>query len=94
MNSLAEAGFDATQGDSMRIIEKPLGSPAIEPERARDLLERMVYVPMYPELTISAVEKMAKTLLQFFQKHPNRKPLPPTEPEQPARSLTGVTSED
>ena len=90
MNALSEAGFDSTQGDSMRIIEKPEGSPAIEPDISRDLLKRMVYVPMYPELTMNAVEKMAQVLLQFFKVDPNQEPIPPTKMEQAANSLTRV----
>ncbi len=91
MAVLSKAGFDSTQGDSLCIIEKPQGSPAMEPDISRDLLKRMVYVPMYPELTMNAVEKMGEVLLQFFKDHPNQEPIPPTKMEQAARTLTGVT---
>ncbi len=70
MDTLRQAGFDATQGESMRIVPKPADSPAIEPVIARDLLKRMVYVPMYPELTDRAAERLAEVLLKFFEEHP------------------------
>jgi dTDP-4-amino-4,6-dideoxygalactose transaminase len=94
LSALGEAGFDATQGDSMRIIEKPEGSPALEPDVSRDLLKRMVYVPMYPELTRNAVEKMAEVLLEFFAEHPNREVTPSIELNQATHSLTGVAGQD
>ena len=74
MDALREAGFDATQGESMRIIPKPADSPAIEPVIAADLLKRMVYVPMYPELTERAVDRLAEVLLRFFEQHPTSFP--------------------
>jgi hypothetical protein len=74
----------------MRIIEKPKDSPATEPDVSRDLLKRMVYVPMYPELTRNAVEKMAKVLLRFFEQHPNREAVLPIETEHAAPSVMGI----
>lgn len=63
---LAENGFDATQGESMRIIERPADSPAIEPDVARELLEKMVYVPLYAELTDRALVRLADVLVSYF----------------------------
>ncbi len=81
MHALKDAGFDSTQGESMRIIPKPADSPAIEPVIAEGLLERMVYVPMYPELTDRAVDRLAEVLLRFFDEHP------------PNETVTGTVSE-
>jgi dTDP-4-amino-4,6-dideoxygalactose transaminase len=77
---LAQAGFDATQGESMRIIAKPEDAPAMEPDASRELLKRMVYVPMYPELSDRAIDKLADVLLRYFMEHP----LEPTTRSEPA----------
>jgi dTDP-4-amino-4,6-dideoxygalactose transaminase len=60
--ALARAGFDATRGDSLIVVEPPAGRPELEPVRARDLLLRTVYAPLYPELPRSALERMAAAL--------------------------------
>ncbi len=68
--TLDKAGFDATQGESMRVVEKPAASPAREPIAAREMLEKMVYLPMYPELSDRAIKKLADVLVGYFQEHP------------------------
>jgi len=60
--ALARAGFDATRGDSLIAVEPPAGRPETEPVRARDLLSRTVYAPLYPELPASALERLAAVL--------------------------------
>lgn len=67
---LYEQGFDATQGESMKIVKRPEDSPAQQPVTAQEVLNRMVYVPMYPELTEKAVDRLAEVLLQYFEDHP------------------------
>ena len=92
MKVLADAGFDTTQGESMRIIDKPADSPAIEPVVSRDLLRRMVYVPMYPELTEKAVDRLAEVLLRYFEEHPAAEIVSPVVPGpmKPAFTSTGT----
>ena len=60
--ALARAGFDATRGDSLVVVEPPAGRPELEPAQARDLLARTVYAPLYPELPPSALGRLAETL--------------------------------
>jgi dTDP-4-amino-4,6-dideoxygalactose transaminase len=91
IRALSQAGFDATQGESLRIIEKPADSPAMDPVAARDLLKKMVYVPMYPELTDRALEKLAGVLLGYFEKHPTRETITAMEGET-ASELLGRAS--
>jgi len=74
---LAENGFDATQGESMRIIERPHDSPALEPDAARQLLEKMVYVPLYAELSNRALVRLGDVLVDSFS--PTER-LPDSEP--------------
>lgn len=71
---LQRQGFDATQGESMRIVKRAEGSQVPEPVVARDLLDRMVYVPLYPELTAKALDRLAEVLVQFFAEHPCETP--------------------
>lgn len=66
MDFLRDNGFDSTQGESMQIIERPDDSPAIEPSVAQHLLDRMVYLPLYPEFTERAIDKMADAVLRFY----------------------------
>ena len=78
MDFLREHGFDSTQGESMQIIERPADSAAIEPQASQSLLERMVYLPLYPELSGRALERMADVVLGFYEQQP------PAENEQPS----------
>lgn len=63
IDRLWKAGFDATQGESMRVVPLPAGHPAPEPETAHRLLEELVYLPCYAEMTEEAVRRMAAVVL-------------------------------
>lgn len=60
IEQMRAAGFDATQGDSMAVVEPPPGRP--EATEARRALARIVYLPLYPEMTDEAMEQMARVL--------------------------------
>lgn len=64
MTRLRDAGFDATQGQSMCVVDPPANRPEWEPQTARRLLDHMVFVPMYAALSESAVDRMADALLE------------------------------
>lgn len=62
ISDLRENGFDATQGESMTVIASPPGHPQSEPEFAHQLHKQLVYLPFYPELPDSALEKIPEIL--------------------------------
>ena len=61
---LRESGFDATQAATLRSVPAPAGRPEAEPRVAKELLERTVYVPLYPEMSARAIERLAGVLLE------------------------------
>lgn len=69
IGTLDRNGFDATQGQSMQVVEAPEGRPEVDATRARQTLARTVYLPCYPELTMSAVERMAQVVRAWVLAH-------------------------
>jgi dTDP-4-amino-4,6-dideoxygalactose transaminase len=67
IDTLHQQGFDATQGDSLHIVKSPEHSPRPGPLSAQGLLNRLVYVPIYPEMTDRAVDRLAVALLRFYE---------------------------
>ncbi len=84
---LRQAGFDATQGESLHIIPRPENSTVPEAINAQDMLTRMVYVPMYPELSDRALNRLGEVLVEFFQK------TPPISCEDPALAIFQETQD-
>ena len=64
ISSLAAAGFDATQGQSMIVVPPPPDRPELDPRAARDGMAKIVYLPFYPEMPTRSLERMAKVLLR------------------------------
>jgi len=63
MAALRREGFDATQGQSLCVVDPPEGRPLLEPDAARAMLANLVFLPLYPDLPQDEVERMAKVLL-------------------------------
>ena len=61
--ALAQAGFDATQGNSMEIVDAPDGRPDTAVV-IRRTFRRIVYLPLYPGMPDSAIERMAQVVRQ------------------------------
>ncbi|MCE5267806.1 MAG: aminotransferase class I/II-fold pyridoxal phosphate-dependent enzyme, partial [Planctomycetaceae bacterium] len=59
MTELALAGFDATQGQSMCVVQPPADRPGLKATAAEDLLARLVFLPFYPEMPPAECERMA-----------------------------------
>ncbi|MBW3542152.1 MAG: DegT/DnrJ/EryC1/StrS family aminotransferase [Planctomycetes bacterium] len=59
---LKAAGFDATQGQSMCVVPGPAGRDEIEPRQTRELLAKMIYVPLYPALPEREIHRLADVL--------------------------------
>ncbi|HJT32469.1 MAG TPA: DegT/DnrJ/EryC1/StrS family aminotransferase [Pirellulales bacterium] len=62
--TLAEGGFDATQGQSLTAIAPPDGRPETEPATARRTMSGTVFLPCYPGLPPSAVSRLAEIVQQ------------------------------
>jgi perosamine synthetase len=59
---LNRAGFDATQGQSMCVIPAPAGRGDLEPVHTRELLEHLVYVPLYAEVPVSEIDRLGQAV--------------------------------
>ncbi|WP_166829285.1 aminotransferase class I/II-fold pyridoxal phosphate-dependent enzyme [Thalassoroseus pseudoceratinae] len=73
IESLRDAGFDTTQGESLCVVNTPKDRPELDPAVSRQLLERLVYLPLYPALTESACDQMAK-IVQKQIREPSKTP--------------------
>ncbi|MCC6124259.1 MAG: DegT/DnrJ/EryC1/StrS aminotransferase family protein [Pirellulales bacterium] len=56
---LARHGFDATQGQSLCVVPPPNGRRAPEARSARTMLDKIVFLPFYPELPPCEARRMA-----------------------------------
>jgi dTDP-4-amino-4,6-dideoxygalactose transaminase len=63
MAGLRRAGFDATQGHSLCVVDPPDDRPELEPPVARHVLAHLVFLPFYPEMPPASIERMAQVLL-------------------------------
>ena len=61
--ALAEAGFDATRVATMKSVPAPAGQDGLAPREALALLDRLIYLPVYPELSERSLERLASVLL-------------------------------
>lgn len=62
IDALARAGFDATQGRSLSVVEPPSGRADAEPSLARRLLAQLVYLPCYPEMDDRELARLAEVV--------------------------------
>ena len=60
--ALLDAGFDATQGSSMEIVEAPEGRTDTA-GNIRALFPKIVYLPLYPEMSRSTLRRMADVVI-------------------------------
>ena len=66
--ALRKAGFDATQGQSMATVAPPVDRPEVAPRQAANVLAKMVYLPIYPEMPERAIRKMAEVVLSVARR--------------------------
>jgi perosamine synthetase len=59
---LAGAGYDATQGTSLRVIDPPEDRPDLDPRAAREALASMVFLPLCPAMPRREIERLARVL--------------------------------
>lgn len=61
---LRRAGFDATCGESLSVVDAPPDRTELEPRVARAILSGIVFLPLYPEMPDREVRRMAQVLLR------------------------------
>jgi len=64
LESLGARGFDATQGQSMCVVQPPKGRPQLQARAAQQILDQTVYLPFYPEMPERAFRRMADLVLE------------------------------
>ena len=64
---LARAGFDATQGQSLCAVPPPANRPSRRATAAESILERIVFPPFYPELSVRESRRLAVAILETAQ---------------------------
>jgi len=62
---LARHGFDATQGQSMIVVDPPTGREDLEPRETRRFLARILFLPFYDALPDDELDRMAAVLAHF-----------------------------
>ncbi len=60
--TLAYAGFDSTQGNSMTVVDPPETHPECEPHNTREMFQHLLYLPCYPAMDETALVSMAQAL--------------------------------
>ena len=60
---LRKAGFDATQGESMQIVASPTDR-SDSAATIRRSFPRIVYIPLYPDMPESDIDRMGKTVCE------------------------------
>jgi len=63
MENLRDAGFDAPQGHSMYVIPPPADRAENAAGTATEILRKVVYLPIYPEMPDGELRRMAKSVL-------------------------------
>lgn len=64
---LARHGFDATQGQSMIVVDPPAGRDDLEPRATRRFLARILFLPFYDALPDAELDRMAEALVRFSE---------------------------
>lgn len=67
LDRLWRAGFDATQGQSLCIVDAPAGRAELAATDARAMLEKTVFLPLYPDLPVRSLLQMADVVLDECQ---------------------------
>ncbi|MBO0350283.1 DegT/DnrJ/EryC1/StrS family aminotransferase [Phormidium pseudopriestleyi FRX01] len=64
--TLANAGFDSTQGNSMTVVNPPETHLEWEPRNAREIFKHLLYLPCYPAMDDTTLVSMAQALRPIF----------------------------
>ena len=64
ITALQREGFDATQGHSLCVVSPPVDRPDLDAVVARDVLSRMVFLPVYAGMRERDLKRMADVLVR------------------------------
>jgi dTDP-4-amino-4,6-dideoxygalactose transaminase len=90
IDRLWAAGFDATQGESMHAVPPPQGRAAQSPNLAQRLLESIVFLPCYAEMTEKAVRQMAMIVQEELNQPPQDQAQAPSSVGRWRRGLAAI----
>jgi dTDP-4-amino-4,6-dideoxygalactose transaminase len=62
IRALRQAGFDATQGQSLCVVEPPPGRERLDALHARQANSKIVYLPCYQGMPAAALRAMAQAV--------------------------------
>lgn len=62
VSALRARGFDATRVATLAAVAAPPDRPEADPKEARALLARLVYLPVYPEMSEDALDELGQLL--------------------------------
>jgi len=79
IEALRRAGFDSTQRGRLVVVSDGQGRAELSCPEARRLLEETVFLPVYPELPMSEVERMCDVLVKEI--HAQSRPQNPATSE-------------
>src|SRR5262249_1721982 len=60
VESLRARGFDATAVATLSVLPPPAGRESLEARESRQILARMIYLPVYPELPRRKLAEIAE----------------------------------
>ena len=66
---LAEHGFDATQGQSLCVVEPPAGREERAALDAEELMSKIIFLPCYPRMPKHVLEKLVAVLVEHDEFH-------------------------
>lgn len=64
---LRESGFDATQRGRLEVVDSSHDSDSVRCLQAKAMLDATVFLPCYPELTTSEINRMCRLIKQIDQ---------------------------
>lgn len=66
MRHLRRHGFDATRGaSSMSVVDPPADRPELAPFEARQLMREVLYLPVYPGVSVSDLARLSQAAAGF-----------------------------
>ena len=66
---LARHGFDATQGQSLCVVQPPTGREERAALEAQELMSKIIFLPCYADMPKPVLEQLAKALLEHHELH-------------------------
>jgi hypothetical protein len=70
--ALRRQGFDATRVATLAVVPAPAGRPDLRASAARQLVDRIVYLPAYPELGRRALDRLSRAVAAHRRQVPDR----------------------